>query len=64
MFDTVVIKNHFHFFQCSMVEDMFQISMPDANAFKTSLGCGFYPVFEIKAAYFTNTWEYSGGCPI
>ena len=25
---------------------------------------GFDPVFEIKAAYFTDTWEYPCGCPI
>ncbi len=47
-----------------MVEDMFQISMPDSNAFKASSGRRFYPIFEIKAAYFTDTWEYPGGCPI
>jgi hypothetical protein len=47
-----------------MDEDMFQIGMPEANAFKTGPCCGFYPVFEIKAAYFTDTWEYPCSCPI
>jgi hypothetical protein len=47
-----------------MAKDMFQISMPDSNALKTSPGRSFYPVFEIKAAYFADTGEHPGGCPV
>src|SRR5258706_5908706 len=62
--NTVVVKDHFHFFYSSLLEGMFQISMPDSNAFKPGSGRSFYPIFEIKATYFTDTWEYSCGCPI
>src|SRR3954468_12201337 len=47
-----------------MVEDMFKLSMPDSNTLKASLSCCFDPVSEIKAAYFSNTWEHARGCPI
>src|SRR5258708_9576329 len=65
VFYAVIIQNYFHVFQSTMLEGMFQISMPDSNTFKTSPGCGFYPIFEIEAAFFiTDTWEYSGSCSL
>ncbi len=47
-----------------MQNNMLQICMPDSNTFKTSLSRGFYPVFEIKGAYFPDTREYPCSCPV
>src|SRR5262245_53825744 len=63
VFHAVVIKNRFHFFQCSLMEDVFQISMPDSNALEAGPGRGFYSIFEIEAANFAHTWEHPCGCP-
>src|SRR5205085_362769 len=64
MFHPVVIKDRFHFFERMVVQNMFQLGMPDTNALKTSLSGGFDSIFEIKAAYLTNAWKNPRSGPI